>query len=815
MAELVEELTLDISPALAAIDDIDSALTAAVEAFGGELQAALETIDVAPVEQSLASVDTTSVTQSLEESAAAGGVAVTESIEQGAAAAEAQVIVDDVDASAVTEAIEEAAGAADVGALPEVGAQAREAGGGLDEFSGSALQARGAAGLLGDKAEETSGKLTGVATKAGPAAAAIAGAAAGYAAFVAPAIEAADAQTRFTRTFGPLGDQIQDVDIGGLSTDLESLAIQTGSSDDALQISLSNLGNYGQAAGLTKGEVAGLSEEFLVLSNFVAATRPELGGAEEVTTKLIPALTGSARAARTLGLPLSAAEVAARALKDTGKATADELSDVDKVTAGLAITFEKLGPQIKTGITEGSKTGTVAIRSLRVQVGELAEELGAPFVDPAVGGLNSLRSIVGLLRADLPGLNLNLVQTVSLGTQIGQLGRLSGGVSEFFGALDEGGVTTQETVEIMSRLPGAAGESARALLAEQTAVKASTAAKQDDAQATSDYILGLSNIGITLEFLGDRTFNLETLATASQTMSAAFTSSVPTASASLAQFASDTEININKVIEQLTKQTSAFVEFMPNLKSIIDKGGADLALTIQEMGPEQGAAFAAAVASATPAQIAALEQQTDRRNTLIAGSGAASGSLLAGAIAGGATTAPALSGVFEAGKKAAGEGVKGAAAGGKGAEQAGKDVGEGFARGVESKSEKARGAGFSIGKQIKVGLERVFGLFSSPPPLSLAMGGDVGEGFALGILDTRRQVERAAQSLARSALINPSTALRAIPVGAAQSAQSTQPSAPIVAGGTTVKELHVHEAPDPRATIFRIDTELSREANRG
>lgn len=813
MPPLEEILELDVSPALAAVGDIDSALTGAVEAFGGELQAALEAINVAPVEQSLAEVDTTSITQSLEESAAAGGVAVTQSIEEGADAAAPQVTFDDVDASAVTDAIEEAAAGADVSTLPEVGEKAREAGGGLTEFAGAGLQAKGAAGLLDTTSKGLSGSLGGVASKAGPAGAAITAAAVAAGVLFNSAAEAEQATFRMGQTFGPLASQVERVNIGGLNEDLSDLAVRLGANDERLRLASAALGDLGRTSGASNEQIAETSEQVLALASQIAATRPELGSADEIVERLGLTLARGGRFAARFGLDLQAAEIESRALQDTGKATAEELTIFDKAAAGAAISVEKLGDRIGTDIAKGTDQPIFAIKQLRTQFGELVEELGQPFVEPVSQSLGALTSSVSLLNKEIPGLGISFARLANpLAYTQFQVEGLQIGIQGLSASLTGNEVALQQSVEAQARMPGPIGDTARALLEQQTTILTRVAAQKEAVKADEAATLALSNLGLSADSLAGKDINLVALSDASAAMASAFAENIPSASASLGQFATDTEINIGKVLEDLTKQNLAFASFLPNLVTIVQKGGQDLAVAIEALGPQEGAAFAAATASATPTQIRALEAQIDERNRFAAGAEFQAGRFSAQQLAAGATDPNSLRANFEAGRRLVEQSARGVRENLKAAEQAGKETGEGYARGIESKGSRAFNAAKSFAEGALRALKQVFNL-GSPSKVTFGFGSDVGEGLALGILDTRRQVERAAQSLARSALINPSTALRAIPVSATQPAQS-QPSAPVVAGGTTVEQLHVHEAPDPRATIFRINTELAREATR-
>lgn len=687
--------------------------------------------------------------------------------------------------------------------LSEIVPAATESSSALDSTGSSATITATSMALLPREAKAVQGALGGILTKAGPAGLAIGAVAGLTVSATRAALDADTATRRYGETFGVLGSEIETVDIAGLRTDLGELALQTGSSDDELRQALASIGQFGSASGAAGSQVRQTAEEVLVLANFLAATNPQLGSAEELVGSLTGALGRGGRAAQGFGLNLSAQEVQARAAQIANADLRTEVTQFDRVAAGAAITVERLGPRIKTGIEEGSKNAAVQARSLKERVGELAEELGQPFVEPAKQAIGGLTSVLGLLTTEIGDTEFTAVNAITSIPAVASvaLQGVSALITDNEGAL-------RKTIENQAKLPGFLGESSRATLELKASTEAKNIAALEGVAADEATRAALAELGLSFDALRGKEVNFQALTTAQTEMATAFTQSIPTVSASLGQFAADTEINIKKVIADLTEQNNAFANFMPNLKAIIDKGGADLALSIQAMGPQQGAAFAQAVATATPTQIAALEAQTDRRNISINTSGEESGRLSAFAYERGATSSPALQASFQGGKRIGEQAVLGARDGGRGTDQVGRDIGSGLERGLKEKGPSLAATAWSIGQSIKKAFNSIF-RNDSPSKVTMAIGRDVSEGLRLGMLQGSSGLGRAATSLGELALPAPravagATPLPALAVGGAATT-----------GGGSIGELHVHtQTNEPQAIAFQIGTEILREASR-
>lgn len=623
---------------------LQEAVAGAAEESGSALQEQLSS-SIAAVDASIPLVEVSDVETSI----------ITTEIEAAAEQADTFVTITNVDASAVGEAIEQEAVSADP--LVDFGQVAGETSEQLEELAAASDKTGGSMNLMGTASNVAGGNFGTLVKVIGKGNVAAIGASGAFTTLAGRAIKGQEAQARFNKVFGEFSEEIEAIDIGGLNVSLGDLAVQTGSAGGGLRDAASKLGTMGQSAGVSAKQVAQTAEQVLVLANHLAATNPSLGTAEQIAARLTPALRGGARAGLALGISFDQVEHKARAMQI---ATADgrtEVTAFDKIAAGAAIRTEQLGNRLGTDIAEGSRSATVQMRSLGKQASSLLSELGKPLVAPLLGLVKDLAAAISVLNAEIPGLDTSLVKLAG-GSLTGSTSGISGfqlSVKGLIAELTGNEAAVQANLEAMARIPGAGGEAARSILEQQAAIR--TKREEQEKATRADALAGeairqqLGLLGLSLDALKGKEVNLVALQEAQKQMADQFVQSIPPVSATLADFAKDTETSIKEVIKQFREQNEAFANFMPNLKTIIQKGGADLALAIQAMGPQQGAAFARMVATSSSKEIAALEVQTDQRNQFLNTAGEASGSLTALAFQAGATSTPALQASFEGGKK--------------------------------------------------------------------------------------------------------------------------------------------------------------------
>jgi hypothetical protein len=169
------------------------------------------------------------------------------------------------------------------------------------------------------------------------------GAAAGLFAFAQSAIDAESAGQRFEMIAGTLGPELQTIDVGGLSGDIGDLALQLGSSDEAMLNATASFVTFGESTGATSDEIVSASNDINALALRAVALNPALGDAGAVAERMTNALARGGRATTAFGIGLTSAEINARAMADTGKQNAAELTQFEKAAAGAAIATERLG----------------------------------------------------------------------------------------------------------------------------------------------------------------------------------------------------------------------------------------------------------------------------------------------------------------------------------------------------------------------------------------------------------------------------------------------------------------------------------------
>lgn len=373
-----QELELDIGEALANVDNISAALEQSAELFKVALTDALgvlnetqtvDNVDASPVEEAVTTaLDSASATPvDVEVSADVSEV------ESALSALEGEDIEVDVevDVSAAEAALDDLSSAA-VEASGSTGDAAGSIGG-LDAASGLA------AGSLGGLASEARGLGGGI----GGAAGAIAAIGTAAAVFTKEAIEARGASQRFDSALGEMADRVENLDdIQGLNTNLSELALTLGSDDDILRNVAARLFQLATASGVATEEAAVFTQQTVALGARAAALNPALGDIGEVSDALSTAFVRGGRFAAKFGLDLNQAEINARALADSGKSTAEELTYVDKAMAGAAIATEKYGKNLDEVIAGGATNAVVVQRRLQQTLRETVEALGMPLISP-------------------------------------------------------------------------------------------------------------------------------------------------------------------------------------------------------------------------------------------------------------------------------------------------------------------------------------------------------------------------------------------------------------------------------------------------
>lgn len=291
----------------------------------------------------------------------------------------------DADTSAAVDAVE---------SVPdgevEVTANTEQAEAALDQVSEKVQETTESTSALGEAATGALGGMGGLGGAAGGAAsglgataAAGAGAAAGLFAFAQSAIDAESAGQRFEMIAGTLGPELQTIDVGGLSGDIGDLALQLGSSDEAMLNATASFVTFGESTGATSDEIVSASNDINALALRAVALNPALGDAGAVAERMTNALARGGRATTAFGIGLTSAEINARAMADTGKQNATELTQFEKAAAGAAIATERLGQSMGEDFAAGSQNARTEWNRMTESLGEASEQVGSTML-PAI-----------------------------------------------------------------------------------------------------------------------------------------------------------------------------------------------------------------------------------------------------------------------------------------------------------------------------------------------------------------------------------------------------------------------------------------------
>lgn len=397
------EVTLDLSAALAEIDNLRTELQGAIEeaatAGGDALATAITdaTSNAPPV--------------ALEGDASAIPPAIDEAVSG------APPVAIEGDASAIPPEIDAAVAGSDPPPI-EITADASGATAAVDELGASAGTATGATENLSDSVKGlegvallASGEVGGMRTVVqGFGAAAIPAVAGGLA--VAGAIgtlakagvDATSAEQRFNDVTKQLGITFASVHVGSLNIDLEKLGTEFGSSTAATKNSIATLLQHAQASGFAGDKAKTFASEMFAMGARAVALKPSLGDVATVTDNMERAFSRGGPALSRFGISIDQASIKNLALTQTGKASANQLTLQEKAFAGLTIATEKYGKDLGEVVAKGADNAANKQKAFRAELQNTLESLGKPLVAP----------MFDLIRAALPAVG-------ALGTALGSL----------------------------------------------------------------------------------------------------------------------------------------------------------------------------------------------------------------------------------------------------------------------------------------------------------------------------------------------------------------------------------------------------------
>jgi hypothetical protein len=222
--------------------------------------------------------------------------------------------------------------------------------------------------------------MTGLTANAGKLVGALAlgAAAAGVADFAQTALGSADrlgdATARLELQLGDLSDQLIES-----ADNFTKLGLSTA---DVLELEAA-FADAARAMGLADTSIADFADEAAATAGAIALLTDM--DADKVIDLIGKAAGGSIRALRELGISLTDAEVEARALADTGKASAEALTESELAAAAYALVLEKLEPRL-AAVAEGS--GDVEQKQAELQA--KWEDLNAKIGEGIEGPLTDL-----------------------------------------------------------------------------------------------------------------------------------------------------------------------------------------------------------------------------------------------------------------------------------------------------------------------------------------------------------------------------------------------------------------------------------------
>lgn len=421
MPPLEEQVGLDISAALQDADQLatqagqalEAALTSAVDSFTSSFSTAAQAIQE-QIAEALSTEQTVPV-----------GADTT------AAQGEVSGLVSEVDATQASIEVDADTSSAEA-AVSDLADSAESASQSLSKGADGGSKFAESAGLIAGSAALARGEVGGL-TEASGALSFVSGAAVGGVAALGVSvfelaqkgIEAVSAEERFNAVVGETAAQVERVKVGSLTTDLAKLGLQFGSTDSEIKNSASTLFAFATNSGASREEAAKFTTEVTALGARAISLNPALGNLGDVAETLSVRLARGGRFAAAYGLSLTAAEINARALGNTGKTAAADLTIYEKATAAAQIASERYGDTLGKVVADGAKNAANQQKSLRAEITQLLEEAGrplvAPFLDaikqgaPAIGAFAtsvgqlaaaSLPAVIGALQAAVPLLQL-------------------------------------------------------------------------------------------------------------------------------------------------------------------------------------------------------------------------------------------------------------------------------------------------------------------------------------------------------------------------------------------------------------------------
>lgn len=442
--QLGAELDLDIAGALSSVDDlgsaIEQALSGSVESFADLMGAAVAAVPDVELEADTTAIEpaiTTAVESAdTEAEIEADTAAVTPDIDAAVQAADTGLVID-AETEGMTADIDSAVGSADTtvevhadtsdaqsaieniqgedveiavdadtsdaqAAIDDLSSSATEAGsamsaggaGGRDFGAGADFAAAGA-GLAAGSASELVDATSGVSDTFKVGAVAGGAFATTLGVLFTAGVDSTGAMQRFKQIVGETGPALETINVGSLNDDLDHLALKLGTDDEALRNTAASLFQFAKNSGAGDQAADGFAEKLIGLASRAVALNPSLGSVSDVADAMSVRLQRGGRFAASFGLDLNAADIANRAMADSGKTNTAQLSIYEKTQAAANLAVERYGDSIQHTVNEGAQNAIIVQHRLNEEIRNVIESAGRAVVVPMFDLIEAALPIIG------------------------------------------------------------------------------------------------------------------------------------------------------------------------------------------------------------------------------------------------------------------------------------------------------------------------------------------------------------------------------------------------------------------------------------
>ena len=220
--------------------------------------------------------------------------------------------------------------------------------------------------------------------------------------------DALETASKFEATFGASTDSVT-----AFAEEFRKMAGITRAESQAI---LANTGAIAQGLGFTQEQSAALSAQVVKLGGDLASFNNVEGGTVSATEAVNAALVGQTERLRSMGIVLLATDIQERALINSSKSVASELTKQEKATAALQLITERAGQAIGDLSRTQDSAANVA-KQIRAEFRQLAEDLSVSLIPVFVELLPIFSRLAELIQGILPqvtGFFLTLSDMVGL-----------------------------------------------------------------------------------------------------------------------------------------------------------------------------------------------------------------------------------------------------------------------------------------------------------------------------------------------------------------------------------------------------------------